>query len=343
MRKRILAVIMVLALVTDMAPAALAADGQAAAIPAYTSAGAEVGTYATIDAAVNAAGENGRVVISEGTLAVNGRQTISKTGVTVEGAGRDKTFLVTSENFKNASTTNIKALLTIAADNVTVKGMTIDGSVYGNTITAATDFVVIRVNDGDGIELNDVYVTGSPKTLMQLGTGNLITGNSVTVTAADFYCDGMPKTITDGKTYADIDIVNRSSLTVTSGLVNGFIATGLLASYDIGTGCEPLFTLYHGNVFVNVTSTFQHFVNTYAALRDELAAEYKEEYADDFTNSMNRNTVNSMVAHAAEVAGDYPVEVNNFIVLLTDAKAYVSDADKVVLDGYISTLTTALG
>ena len=343
MRKRILAVIVALALVIAMAPAALAADGQAAAITAYTSAGAEVGTYTTIDAAVNAAGENGRVVISEGTLAVNGRQTISKTGVTVEGAGRDKTFLVTSENFKNASTTNIKALLTIAADNVTVKGMTIDGSVYGNTITAATDFVVIRVNDGDDIKLNDIYVTGSPKTLMQLGTGNLITGNSVTVTADDFYCDGMPKTITDGKTYADIDIVNRSSLTVTSGLVNGFIATGLLASYDIGTGCEPLFTLYHGNVFVNVTSTFQHFVNTYAALRDELAAEYKEEYADDFTNSMNRNTVSSMVAHAAEVAGNYPVEVNNFIVLLTDAKAYVSDADKVVLDGYISTLTTALG
>ena len=343
MRKRILAVIMVLALVIAMAPAAFAADGQAATITAYTSAEAEVGTYTTIDAAVNAAGENGRVVISEGTLAVNGRQTISKTGVTVEGAGRDKTFLVTSENFKNASTTNIKALLTIAADDVTVEGMTIDGSVYGNTITAATDFVVIRVNDGDGIELNDVYVAGSPKTLVQLGTGNLITGNSVTVTADDFYCDGMPKTITDGKTYADIDIVNRSSLTVTSGLVNGFIATGLLASYDIGTGCEPLFTLYHGNVFVNVTSTFQHFVNTYAALRDELAAEYKEEYADDFTNSMNRNTVNSMVTHAAEVAGDYPVEVNNFIVLLTDAKAYVSDADKVVLDGYISTLTTALG
>ena len=343
MRKRILAVIVALALVTAMAPAALAADGQAATITAYTSAGAEVGTYTTIDAAVNAAGENGRVVISEGTLAVNGRQTISKTGVTVEGAGRDKTFLVTSENFKNASTTNIKALLTIAADNVTVKGMTIDGSVYGNTITAATDFVVIRVNDGDGIELNDVYVAGSPKTLVQLGTGNLITGNSVTVTADDFYCDGMPKTITDGKTYADIDIVNRSSLTVTSGLVNGFIATGLLASYDIGTGCEPLFTLYHGNVFVNVTSTFQHFVNTYAALRDELAAEYKEEYADDFTNSMNRNTVNSMVTHAAEVAGDYPVEVNNFIVLLTDAKAYVSDADKDVLDGYIGTLTAALG
>lgn len=343
MRKRILAVIAALALVAAMAPAAFAADGQAATITAYTSAGAEVGTYTTIDAAVNAAGENGRVVISEGTLAVSGRQTISKTGVTVEGAGRGKTFLVTSESFKNASPTNLKALLTIAADDVTVEGMTIDGSVYGNTITAATDFVVIRVNDGDGIELNDVYVAGSPKTLVQLGTGNLITGNSVTVTADDFYCDGMPKTITDGKTYADIDIVNRSSLTVTSGLVNGFIATGLLASYDIGTGCEPLFTLYHGNVFVNVTSTFQHFVNTYAALRDELAAEYKEEYADDFTNSMNRNTVNSMVAHAAEVAGDYPVEVNNFIVLLTDAKAYVSDADKVVLDGYISTLTTALG
>lgn len=344
MRKRLLSVFMVLALIIAMAPAAFAVDGQAATITAYQS-GSEtpVGTYTTIDAAVNAAGENGRVVISEGTLAVNGRQTISKAGVTVEGAGRDKTFLVTSDSFQNASATNLKALLTIAADDVTVEGMTIDGSVYGNTITAATDFVVIRVNDGDGIELNDVYVAGSPKTLVQLGTGNLITGNSVTVTADDFYCDGMPKTITDGKTYADIDIVNRSSLTVTSGLVNGFIATGLLASYDIGTGCEPLFTLYHGNVFVNVTSTFQHFVNTYAALRDELAAEYKEEYADDFTNSMNRNTVSSMVAHAAEVAGNYPVELNNFIVLLTDAKAYVSDADKDVLDGYIGTLTAALG
>lgn len=343
MRKRLLSVFMVLALIIAMAPAAFAVDGQAATITAYTSDGTAVaGTYTTIDAAVNAAGENGRVVISEGTLAVNGRQTISKAGVTVEGAGRDKTFLVTSDSFQNASTTNIKALLTIAADDVTVEGMTIDGSVYGNTITATTDFVVIRVNDGDGIVLNDVYVTGSPKTLVQLGTGNLITGNSVTVTADDFYCDGMPKTISGGNTYADIDITNRSTLTVTSGLVNGFIAKDILASYTFETACEPLFTLYHGYTFVYVTSTFQHFVNTYIAMREDLAEEYKEEYADDFTSSLNRSTVSSMVEHAVSVVGTYPTEVDNFIILLTDAKAYVDDADQLILDDYIDALTDAL-
>ena len=344
MRKRVLAVIMVLALVIAMAPAAFAVDGQAATITAYQS-GSEtpVGTYTTIDAAVNAAGENGRVVISEGTLAVNGRQTISKAGVTVEGAGRDKTFLVTSDSFQNASATNLKALLTIAADGVTVKGMTIDGSAYGNTITAATDFVVIRVNDGDGIVLNDVYVTGSPKTLVQLGTGSILSGNpvSVTVTASEFYCDGMPKTLDDGVAYADIDIVNSSSLTISSGLVNGFVANDFFASYTIGEGCEPLYQLRHG-LLITVTSTFQHFVNTYAAIRNSLTEEEKSEYVSDFSDSINRATVAEMVDHAVDVADEYPTEVDNFIELLTDAKSYVDADEQAVLDGYISSLNAAL-
>lgn len=344
MRKRLLSVFMVLALIIAMAPAAFAVDGQAATITAYTSDGTAVaGTYTTIDAAVNAAGENGRGVISEGTLDVNGRQTISKAGVTVEGAGRDKTFLVTSDSFKNASATNLKALLTIAADDVTVKGMTIDGSAYGNTITATTDFVVIRVNDGDGIALNDVYVTGSPKTLVQLGTGSILSGNpvSVTVTASEFYCDGMPKTLDDGVAYADIDIVNSSSLTISSGLVNGFVANDFFASYTIGEGCEPLYQLRHG-LLITVTSTFQHFVNTYAAIRNSLTEEEKSEYVSDFTDSINRSTVAEMVDHAVDVADEYPTEVDNFIELLTDAKSYVDADEQAVLDGYISSLNAAL-
>lgn len=344
MRKRLLSVIMVLALIIAMAQAAFAVDGQAATITAYQS-GSEtpVGTYTTIDAAVNAAGENGRVVISEGTLAVNGRQTISKAGVTVEGAGRDKTFLVTSDSFKNASPTNLKALLTIAADDVTVKGMTIDGSAYGNTITAATDFVVIRINDGDDIVLDDIYVTGSPKTLIQLGTGSILSGNavSVSVTASEFYCEGMPKTLDDGVAYADIDIVNSSSLTVNSGLVNGFVTNDLFASYTIGEGCEPLYQLRH-SLLITVTSTFQHFVNTYAVIRSSLTEEEKSEYVSDFTDSINRSTVAEMVTHAEEVADEYPDVIGNFITLLTDAKSYVSAADQDIWDGYISRLNAAL-
>lgn len=339
--KKAISILLAVIFAISLMPVALAHS--TATITAYNSSDAQVGTtYATLDAAAAAAGQGGKVCISAGVLEVNGRQTISVSGVTLEGAGRDATIIKPSASFANASETNRKAILTIAADEVKVNNLTIDGSVYGSTITGATDFVIIRINDGDDVELNNIYVTGSPKTLIQLGTGNLLTGNSVTVTASDFYCDGMPKTISGGNTYADIDITNRSTLTVTSGLVNGFIAKDILASYTFETACEPLFTLYHGYTFVYVTSTFQHFVNTYIALREDLAEEYKEEYADDFTNSQNRSTVSSMVDHAVSVVGTYPNEVSNFIVLLTDAKAYVDEADQLILDDYIDTLTDAL-
>lgn len=339
--KKAISILLAVIFAISLMPFALA--DSTATITALDSTGEPVGTtYATIDAAAAAAGQGGKVSISAGVLEVDGRQTISVSGVTLEGAGRGVTIIKPSASFANASETNRKAILTIAADNVKVNNLSLDGTAYGSTITGATDFVIIRINDGDGIELNNIYVTGSPKTLIQLGTGNLLTGNSVTVSASEFYCDGMPKTITGGNTYADIDITNRSSLTVTSGLVNGFIAKDILASYTFETACEPLFTLYHGNMFVYVTTTFQHFVNTYIALREDLAEAYKEEYADDFTSTLNRNTVSSMVEHAASVVGTYPTEVGNFIIALTDAKAYVDDADQLILDGYIATLTEAL-
>lgn len=289
MRKRMLSVIMMLAIIIAIAPAAFAVDGQAATITAYQSdSETPVGTYTTIDAAVNAAGENGRVVISEGTLAVNGRQTISKAGVTVEGAGRDKTFLVTSDSFQNASATNLKALLTIAADDVTVKGMTIDGSAYGETITSSTDFVVIRFNEGTGIKLEDVYVTGSPKTLMQLGMSN----TSVSVTATNLYCQGMPKQLSENATFPDIDLNNSSTLEVNGGALHAFIS-------DIGDdscnliNCEQVYTLVYTRMVIfsdYLHSTFQHYANCYVESDAQQSPLY-DTYVGAINDSRNQTVI----------------------------------------------------
>lgn len=342
MRKRLLSVIMVLALIIAMAPAAFAVDGQAATITAYQS-GSEtpVGTYTTIDAAVNAAGENGRVVISEGTLAVNGRQTISKAGVTVEGAGRDKTFLVTSDRFQNASATNLKALLTIAADDVTVKGMTIDGSAYGETITSSTDFVVIRFNEGTGIKLEDVYVTGSPKTLMQLGMSN----TSVSVTATNLYCQGMPKQLSENATFPDIDLNNNSTLEVNGGALHAFIS-------DIGDdscnliNCEPVYTLVYTRMVIfsdYLHSTFQHYANCYVESDAQQSPLY-DTYVGAINDSRNQTVIGEMVDHAEDVAlaGSDDASVVNFITLLTDAMDEASAEFANTLNGYITRLGTAL-
>ena len=342
MRKRLLSVFMVLALIIAMAQAAFAVDGQAATITAYTSDGTAVaGTYTTIDAAVNAAGENGRVVISEGTLAVNGRQTISKAGVTVEGAGRDKTFLVTSDSFQNASATNLKALLTIAADDVTVKGMTIDGSAYGETITSSTDFVVIRFNEGTGIKLEDVYVTGSPKTLMQLGMSN----TSVSVTATNLYCQGMPKQLSENATFPDIDLNNSSTLEVNGGAIHAFIS-------DIGDdsckliNCEPVYTLvYTRLIFFSdyLHSTFQHYANCYVESDAQQSPLY-DTYVGAINDSRNQTVIGEMVDHAEDVAlaGSDDASVVNFITLLTDAMDEASAEFANTLNGYITRLETAL-
>lgn len=342
MRKRLLSVFMVLTLIIVMAPAAFAADGQAATITAYQSdSETPVGTYTTIDAAVNAAGENGRVVISEGTLAVNGRQTISKAGVTVEGAGRDKTFLVTSDSFQNASATNLKALLTIAADDVTVKGMTIDGSAYGETITSSTDFVVIRFNEGTGIKLEDVYVTGSPKTLMQLGMSN----TSVSVTATNLYCQGMPKQLSENATFPDIDLNNSSTLEVNGGALHAFIS-------DIGDdscnliNCEPAYALVYTRMVIfsdYLHSTFQHYANCYVESDAQQSPLY-DTYVGAINDSRNQTVIGEMVDHAEDVAlaGSDDASVVNFITLLTDAMDEASAEFANTLNGYITRLETAL-
>lgn len=337
--KKAFSILLAVIFAISLMPIALA--DSTATITAYNSSDAQVGTtYATIDAAAAAAGQGGKVCISAGVLEVNGRQTISVSGVTLEGAGRGVTTIKPSANFANASETNRKAILTIAADNVTVKDLSLDGTDYGETIDMADeneyDFVVLRINSGSGIVLDDIYVAGSPKTLIQAGSGS----NSVTVTADELYCDGMPKTINDGNAYPDIDVINLSSLTINSGAINGFIANELFASYTIGSGCEPMYTLRH-SLFIRVTSTFQHFANTYAALRDEING-LGMDYTADFANSQNADTVSSMVDYAESIAATDPEPVENFIILLSDAAAQATSQAS-TLNGYIDRLEAALG
>lgn len=344
MRKRILPLMMAICLMLSLVPAALAVDTSAAnaTITAYQANNETpmAGTFTTIDAAVNAAGENGRVVISEGVLAVNGRQTISKAGVTVEGAGRDKTFLVTSENFKNASSSNLKALLTIAANNVTVKGMEIDGSTYGNTIASTTDFVVLRVNSGENIQLNDVYITGSPKTLIQVGSGT----TPATVTADELYCQGVVKAINLSATYPDIDFANANSrLTVNSGAIHAFISAVGDTSCSIGENCEPVFTLVHSALFQtqSLHSTFQHFANMYVATKDSLSI-LTGSYAKDLTKPANQSSISAMVEHAKVTAASDPASVQNFVTLLNDAAEEAAGAYAQTLRGYADELAALL-
>lgn len=347
MRKRLLSVFMVQALIITMAQAAFAVDGQAATITAYTSDGTAVaGTYTTIDAAVNAAGENGRVVISEGTLAVNGRQTISKAGVTVEGAGRAKTFLVTSDSFKNGSETNRKALLTIAADNVTVEGMTIDGSTYGDTLDMSglfsfKDFVVVRVNSGSNVKLYDLYITGSPKTLIQLGNGT----TPAIVTADELYCQGVAKAVNLTAMYPDIDFANTDSrLTVNSGALHAFISDVGESSCYVGINCEPVFTLIHTALFQPneyLHSTFQHYANMYVAMKDDLTI-LTGSYANDLANTANQETITGMVEQAKATVSSDPASVQNFVTLLNDASEEASGDYAQTLSNYADELSAML-
>lgn len=337
--KKAVSILLAVIFAISLMPVALA--DSTATITAYNSSDAQVGTtYATIDAAAAAAGQGGKVCISAGVLEVNGRQTISVSGITLEGAGRDATIIKPSASFANASETNRKAILTIAADNVTVKDLSLDGTDYGSTIDMADeteyDFVILRINSGSGIVLDDIYVAGSPKTLIQAGSGS----NSVTVTADELCCDGMPKSINDGNAYPDIDVTNFSSMTINSGAINGFIANELFASYTIGSGCEPMYTLRH-SLFIRVTSTFQHFANTYVALRDDISG-LGLDYTADFANSQNADTVSSMVDYAESIAATDPEPVENFIILLSDAAA-LATSQASTLNAYIDRLEAALG
>lgn len=224
MKKRIISLLIVCLLICALLPTAAFAT-ETPTITAVNSQEQTVGTgYTTIDAAAAAAGVDGKVILSAGTFEFNGRQTIAVEGVDLIGAGRNNTFLVPSASYASGSDTNRKALLTVSAPGeVHIEGITVDGSRYGDTITASysPDFIVVRINSGT-VYMDDVMITGSPRTLLSVGMGGS-NPSSATVSATNFYADAEPKTLLEAS-YADIDVV-RGSFTMTSGNSNAFIST----------------------------------------------------------------------------------------------------------------------
>lgn len=259
--------------------------------------GIYVGTtmYDSIAAAQTAAVASNNEIIISGTVEFGYRQAISADGIHLRGINDAE--IIPSASYASGSATNIKGLLNIQADNVRVTDITFDGSAYGDTISQSTDFIVLRINEGTGIELDGVTVKGSPKTLVSIG---LKDSTSASVTATNFVAEGELKSITTASTYADIDVVN-GSFDFVSGQVDAFISEDSANSYTVTAPGH--FTFSASNK--RICSSPEHIVNSYNNVSLSISeATYANALAnnDDEARSMmtylynNRETMSDVVA-----------------------------------------------
>lgn len=270
------------------------------------------GTYTTIDAAAAAAGANGRIVLGSGTYEFNGRQTIAVNGITLEGAGINSTIIITSSSYASGSTTNRKALLTIAATGVTVKDLTIDGGTYGAnlvpTSSEETKFNVVRVNSGSAT-LQNVKIKNSKRTLLSVGTST----TSAAVVGQGLICDGTVKNINEANTYADVSIVYGSLTLDANCVIDAFInkdSNSNTKTLDI-SACDDLYTLSCPETFlfftyyVETTSTVKHYMRSYeagttTALRDKFAKIFDYTGNHSVLNDMVEATIDSLEGDATD-------------------------------------------
>lgn len=349
MKKFLSSLLAAVMVVGSMATVAFADEETTGTITVYNKDGVKVeGTYTTIDSAATAAGVDGKIELSEGTFEFSGRQTIQVEGVDLIGAGMDKTFIVPSSSYAASTETNRKALLTITADDVEIKDLSIDGSVYGDTIdmgfwnqlTGFTDFIVVRINSGDNVKLTNVSVEGSKKSLISVGMATTVT-DEVNVTATNLVCNAEIKTIPANaltKVYADVNIKN-ATFTLKSGTVDGFIALDWECAGKFNNEAAGHYTLIQDadNETSNITSTIKHYVRTYSAASSSKASAY----VDAIKKSENIETVGEMVTEA-EVYGtdkaDIKSGLKNILQAAYDAIGDETDATAITLLGYIGRL-----
>jgi hypothetical protein len=125
------------------------------------------GTYSTIQAAVDAAGNGDTILIAAGTyreqVTVNGKD------ITLQGAGSGQTIieapdaasLVANATDSNASRPNKFAVVTVKGDaDVTIAGLTVDGRDQGSIPASNYDFLGIYVLNSDA-HIDGVAVTGT--------------------------------------------------------------------------------------------------------------------------------------------------------------------------------------
>lgn len=313
------------------------------------------GTYTTIDAAAAAAGVGGKIELGIGTYEFNGRQTIAVNGIRLVGHGIGQTIVTTSASYASASQTNRKALLTIAASNVTVSGISFDGGNYGRTLVpiynnADTEFNVVRVNSGSAT-LDNVSIAGSTRTLLSIGTG----GNSPTsasVIGQGLVCTGMDKDIDDDCTFADVSIV-RGSLSLDANCVmdayiskDGNVTTSVL---DV-TNCPsvyslkyPAYTIFFYTYYTEVAASLKRFAEAYANTE---SATTKDKYATmlDYTN--NETVLNAMITQTDTNLRDGNVTEDDLFIgnTLLDAVQYAltKDLTNTKLANWQQTLINAL-
>lgn len=281
--------------------------------------GIYVGTtmYDSFTAAQTAAAANtDKEIIISGTVEFGSRQGISVEGLHLRGINNAK--IIPSATYGNStSDTNKKGLLNVAADNVKISNITFDGSAYGDTITMTTspDFIVLRLNEGENIQLDNVTVMGSPRTLIVVGTTT--TTAEVEVLEGGLYCEGdVNKDISDGKTYADINVVN-GTFTMAYGKANAFIAedyeenTGnatVTAPGHYTFGYKPLLITYE------ICTTPKHIADTY------LASEKNWSEARDYVKFMVNN--DDKVVEMLEYVNENQAAMNEE---MTDLNAMLDD------------------
>lgn len=348
--KKFLSTILAVVMVLSSMAMVVSADETAGTITVYNANNELVeGTYTTIDTAAAAAGVNGKIVLSAGTFEFNGRQTIQVEGVDLIGAGMGETIIVPSSTYATSSETNRKALLAIAANNVEVKDLSIDGSIYGDTISMGTmdflfnrfmDFIVVRINSGENVKLTNVSVEGSKKTLISIGTENTVT-DDVTVIAENLVCNAEMKTIPSNsliKVYSDINVKN-ATFTLLSGAVDGFICLDWECAGKFYNSSSNHYTLIQDadDETANITSTIKHYVTTY----ENASSSKASAYVNAIKKTENLTTVGLMVTEAEGYGADKATIKTGLKALLQDAYDAIgneTDSTAITLKGYIDRL-----
>lgn len=292
-----------------------------------------------------AAATTAKEIIISGTVEFGSRQGISVDGIHLRGINEAK--IIPSESFgSTTSNTNWKGLLNIAGDDVVVSDIIFDGSVYGNKITKTTDFVPLRCAEGE-ITLENVTITGSPRTLMNVGS----TTTSAIVHANGLYCEAPLKDVpraslvSSWTVYADVNVVN-GTLNLNDGVVNGFICedsgSGYSGSFVKGEDLTGHHTLTHKlSLFSTkeITSTVKHYAASYVNAK-ATSSSYVGTFKDAIADTDNQTVVAAMVNEADDYT-DATV-IGNFVTLLSDAKSGADTTYAETIQGYINTLNAQI-
>ena len=265
-------------------------------IEAYTAGSAKpVGTFNSITEAADAAGVNGRIVLSSGTFEFGQAQYIKYDGITLEGNGIDSTTITTNSLYSSASTISRQSLLTLEGSNITVQNLSFDGGNYGSTLildnTAETEFTVIRVNSGSS-NFDNVYITGSNRYLMSIGTRTTY----AKVVATRLYADAPIKSIENiyYNYIFDIDLMS-GVFTINDGCkidaliyVNEETEAG-----ELENNSTTVYTPRHGSlgIYSYYPSSLKHLAQMYWANKSFID---KSLYASDMNKTYNIKIYKSM-------------------------------------------------